>query len=179
MVLFNLAYRSELSGKLRKSLFLGCLGKVFVHICPFVVFTVCGSLKVCLCIAYSCKLLEPHLSVFLFVIRSFQEKGGHLLIALFFRYGCKICILVSCLRFSCKRFLKILFGLCACILVFSHFFILLYCGLLTIKNCRLFTLIIVRGQRFVNKPMMQKMLLDKRFLPVYNKYILLCYEREI
>jgi len=27
--------------------------------------------------------------------------------------------------------------------------------------------------------MMQKMLIDKRFLPVYNKYILLCYEREI
>ena len=31
MVLFNLAYRPELSGKLRKSLFLGCLGEVFVH----------------------------------------------------------------------------------------------------------------------------------------------------
>ena len=75
--------------------------------------------------------------------------------------------------------IKILFCLCACILAFSHFFILLYCGLLIIKNCRLFTLIIVRERSFVNKPMMQKMFLDKRFLPVYNKYILLCYEREI
>ena len=36
------------------------------------------------------------------------------------------------------------------------------------------SLIIVRGQEFVNKAMMQKMFLDKRFLPVYNEHILLC-----
>ena len=104
--------------QLREALFLGSLGKVLIHIRPFVVFACGGSGQIGLRVADAGQLLEPELCVLLLVLRCFQKQRRHLLVALFFRDGREEGVLVPCLRFACKGCAQIRFGFRAC--VFAH-----------------------------------------------------------
>ena len=67
VVLFNGGHRAELSGQLRKALFLGGFGKALVHIGPLVVLPVGGSTQIFRGVPQPFQLLEPHFGVFLLV----------------------------------------------------------------------------------------------------------------
>ena len=118
VVLFDLRDEAEALCQLREALFLGSLGKVLIHIRPFVVFACGGSGQIGLRVADAGQLLEPELCVLLLVLRCFQKQRRHLLVALFFRDGREESVLVPCLRFACKGCAQIRFGFRACI--FAH-----------------------------------------------------------
>ena len=118
VVLFDLRDEAEALCQLREALFLGSLGKVLIHIRPFVVFACGGSGQIGLRVADAGQLLEPELCVLLLVLRCFQKQRRHLLVALFFRDGREEGVLVPCLRFARKGRAQICFGFRAC--VFAH-----------------------------------------------------------
>ena len=118
--LFNCGNSTELCGKLLKAFFLGVLCHIIVHICPFVIFAFCCVKKIFSSITKLSKVLKPKLCVLFFVFGGFKEKLCNLLIACLFCNRCKLCILVSCMRFACKGFPKIFLCFCSCINVFSH-----------------------------------------------------------
>ncbi len=87
---------TELMCKNSESLFLGCLCKALVHICPLVVLTSCCCCKVGSSVVDSFEFLEPKFGMLLLVVGCLEEKGGNLLEALFLGLGCKISVLVTC-----------------------------------------------------------------------------------
>lgn len=84
VVLFNCGYEAEFCRKSGKALLLGGFGKAFVHIRPFIVFTVCGVSKVFRGIAYTAKFLESKLCMLLFIVCCFEKESGNLFETLFF-----------------------------------------------------------------------------------------------
>ena len=117
MVLFDLCNETEALRQFRESLFLGSLGKVLIHVGPFVIFAGGSGSQVGLCVADAGQFLEPKLRMLLFVFRRLQEQRCHLLIALFFCDGRKKGVLISRLRLARKCCAQICFGFCACIFV--------------------------------------------------------------
>ena len=118
MVLLNGGHAAELGGQLGEALLLGGLGKALVHVRPLIVLAVGGRPQVLRGAADALQLLEPHLRVFLFVVRCFQEEGRDLLKALLLRLGCEIGVLVSGLGFPGKGGLQIFLRLGSS--VFGH-----------------------------------------------------------
>ena len=102
---------AELCSELGKALFLSVLSKAVVHIGPLVVLTLSGVKKVLSGIAKLTESLEPELCVLLLVLSGLKEDCGDLLITCFLCYRCKVGVLVSCLRFTCEGFPKVLLGL--------------------------------------------------------------------
>ena len=117
MRFFDGGDHAELLGEGGEAFGFGGLGEAFVHVRPFVVFTVCGSLQVLCGVADAFEFLEPHLGVFLFVVGGFQEQCGDLFKAVFFGAACEVGVLVACLGFAGECGLQVLFGLSASVFV--------------------------------------------------------------
>ncbi len=124
---------AELLGEGGKAFGFGSLRKVFVHVGPFVVFAIGGSLQVGGGVTDAVKFLEPQLGVFLFVVGGLQEQFGDLFVAFLLGAASKVGVLVAGLGFACKGGLEVLFGLGSGVLV-CHKFLFLGCGLLLDKK---------------------------------------------
>ena len=111
MVLLNLCYHAELDGQRRKAFFLGLLGKALVHIRPLVILAFCGGEQVFGRVAQQSQLLEPHLGVFLLVVRRLLEDGCDLLIALLLGSAGEKGVFVSGLALTHKCGEEVAFGL--------------------------------------------------------------------
>ena len=110
MLLLDFAYHLKQLCDVVKAFFSGFLCKGRIHIGPLIVFTGSRILEVVYGFADTAvEQLEPHLCVFLFVVGSFGEESCNLLKAFFFCLRSIEGIFVSCLRFTCKCSLKILF----------------------------------------------------------------------
>ena len=120
VVLLDSAHSTELCGKFGESFLLGFLCHALIHIGPLMILALGGMEKILLGRADTAQRLEPEFSVFLFVFGCFQEYLGDLLIAVLFGYRCEICVFIACLRFACKGFKQVLFGLGACVFVCSR-----------------------------------------------------------
>ena len=53
VMLLNLSYSSEFCCKFRKTFFLSCFSKTFIHICPLIIFAFSSSCQIFLCITDS------------------------------------------------------------------------------------------------------------------------------
>ena len=100
MVFLDLGNHAELGSQCRKTFLFCGFGKAGVHIRPLVILAVCGSAQVCSGVPDALELLEPHLGVFLLIVRGLQEQGSDLLVAFLLRDGGEIGILVPCLGFT-------------------------------------------------------------------------------
>ena len=117
VMLFNGGDQAELGSQLGETLLLGGLGETGVHVGPLIVFAGSGGSQILGGITDAFQLLEPHLSVLFFIVRSLQEQGRDLLIAFLLGLGCKIGVLVAGFGFAGEGGPKIFFGLGACIFV--------------------------------------------------------------
>ena len=115
MFLLDLAYGLEQECDACETFFAGVLSETCVHVCPLVVFAVCGIEQVCLCVRYLAVMekLEPKLCMLTLVACCLLEYSGDLLIAFLLCCGSIVCVLVSCLRLACECCHQILFCLCS------------------------------------------------------------------
>ena len=111
MSLLDSSNHSELVCKSLKALFLSFLCEGVVHIGPLVVFALCCCKKVSRGVTKSAESLEPELCMLLLVVCGLLKDSRDLLIALLLCYGCKVGVLVSCLRLTCEGGPEVLFGL--------------------------------------------------------------------
>ena len=106
--------------QLREALFLGSLGKVLIHIRPFVVLALGGGLQILGGVADALQLLEPELGVLLLVLRRFEEQGRDLLVALLPGLGGEESVFVAGLGFAGKGRQQIFLGLGTCVFRLFH-----------------------------------------------------------
>ena len=109
----------------KKEALLSSLREVFVHVGPFVVLAVGGSLRVGSGVADTVEFLEPQLGVFLFVVGGLQEQFGDLFVTFLLCAAGEVGVLVAGLGFTCEGGLEILFGLSSGVLVCHSFLFVL------------------------------------------------------
>lgn len=102
---------AELSGELCKAFLFGSLGKAFVHVRPFIVFTGSGCLEVLGRVADAVEVLEPDLGMLALVVCGLFEDLGDLLKTFLAGNAGKVGILVAGLGFAGKSGPEVLFGL--------------------------------------------------------------------
>ena len=93
--LFDCGDFAELGGERGKAFFFGGLGEAFVHVRPFIVFTVGGCLQVLGGVADAFEFLEPQLCVFFFVVGCFLEQGCDLFEAVLLGAAGEVGVLVA------------------------------------------------------------------------------------
>ena len=121
MALFDGGDHAELLGEGGKAFSLGGLREVFVHVGPFVVLAVGGSLQVGSGVADTVEFLEPQLGVFLLVVGSLEEQVCNLFKTILLGATGEVGVLVAGLRFACEGGLEVLFGLGSGVLVCHSF----------------------------------------------------------
>ena len=121
MMLFDGGDEAELCGKFGEAFLFGGLCELLIHIRPLVVFARCGGSQIFGRIADAFELLEPELCVLLFIVCRLQKERRDLLVAFLLGNGCKVGVLVPCLRFPRKSRFEVFLGLRACILVVHGF----------------------------------------------------------
>ncbi len=109
--LFDFADHFKLTRDFVEAFFTGFLGHLSVHVGPFIIFAVGGSLQVSDGIRnFSAhQILEPDLGVFLFVAGGFFKDVGNLDVAFFASLRRKICVFVARLGFSSESGPQVLF----------------------------------------------------------------------
>ena len=117
VALFDSGNHAELVGESLEAFGLGGLREVFVHVGPFVVFTIGGGLQVGSGIADAFQFLEPQLGVFLLVVGGLQEQLGNLFVTFLLCAAGEVGVLVAGLGFACKGGLEVLFGLGSGVLI--------------------------------------------------------------
>ena len=111
MCFLNSGNTTELLSQIVKAFFICFSCHTIIHISPLSIFAFRCMEQVFGSVTKLAESLKPQFRMFLFIFGSLQEKCCNLLEACLLCNRSKVCILVSCLRFACKCFPKVLFGL--------------------------------------------------------------------
>ena len=76
VVLFHGRYQAETLSQLWKAFLLGGLGKAVVHVRPLIILAHGGGKQIFGCVSDAAELLEPQLSVLLFIVCGFLERSA-------------------------------------------------------------------------------------------------------